>query len=620
MLGVTSYMARQVNHLRKTKGPFSFPDLRPSGHPITDELKLKIKHFYMSEDNSRVSSEAHHAVKVANEEGIKSTEARRYMMLSVRDAYLEFKIENPNEKIGITKFFEEKPKQCKWPGSRGLLISCTCIIHENFQLLIDGLKSAAYDSLSGSKDPMAAALYAILDNTDELIKYLQCPDATEICNTGFCSQCPSEIQYDKLFENIPEDDIEFSEWTTTPSTVLNEVSLPVAKFKEKLFAAVQKFIVHRHIYLQQKAFIKNLRDTLPGTPHIAVVNVDYGENYTFVIQHAVQGFHWTNYQATIHPFVVYYAQPDGVSTIQKTYFIISNEPVHDATSFHAFRCKVIEKLRRDLPHITHLEYFSDGAGSQYKNYKNIANLFYHYEDFGLHAKWHYTATSHGKLNCDAMSAVVKRTIRLRSTRDNEKILSAEKMYSVAKRVLSSGTLEFVFVDKNEVFTMRNHLSERYESCMKIPGIRSYHYFDATATTKILAKVYSASDSYETYRVLKDSVTISATQTEEEYDVITLGEFYGIYISKSFQVGKVILLDSGSDEVTMSMMKKSGKDGRVLKWPPNPMEYVVSQIDMLAPITAPELCKGSYRLSEADRSVLLVALQNRLQKVCLHSRI
>ena len=40
--------------------------------------------------------------------------------------------------------------------------------------------------------------------------------------------------------------------------------------------------------------------------------------------------------------------------------------------------------------------FSDGCAGQYKNCKNFINLCYHLEDFGVPAKWHFFATSHGK--------------------------------------------------------------------------------------------------------------------------------------------------------------------------------------------------------------------------------
>ena len=37
-----------------------------------------------------------------------------------------------------------------------------------------------------------------------------------------------------------------------------------------------------------------------------VVTLDFSENFAFVVQEAVQGFHWNNNQATVHPFFIYY--------------------------------------------------------------------------------------------------------------------------------------------------------------------------------------------------------------------------------------------------------------------------------------------------------------------------
>ena len=55
-----------------------------------------------------------------------------------------------------------------------------------------------------------------------------------------------------------------------------------------------------------------------------------------------------------------------------------------------------------------ITYFSDGCAAQYKNCKNLINLCYHKEDFGIPAEWHFFATSHGKDPCDGVKGTVKR--------------------------------------------------------------------------------------------------------------------------------------------------------------------------------------------------------------------
>ena len=42
-----------------------------------------------------------------------------------------------------------------------------------------------------------------------------------------------------------------------------------------------------------------------------------------------------------------------------------------------------EYIKKALPNVTLLEYFSDGCAGQYKNFKTFLNLCYHSSDFGF---------------------------------------------------------------------------------------------------------------------------------------------------------------------------------------------------------------------------------------------
>ena len=58
----------------------------------------------------------------------------------------------------------------------------------------------------------------------------------------------------------------------------------------------------------------------------------------------------------------------------------------------------------------HVYYFSDGAASQYKNYKNY-NLCFHVADHQVTAASNYFfATSHGKSPCDGIGGTIKRLV------------------------------------------------------------------------------------------------------------------------------------------------------------------------------------------------------------------
>lgn len=99
---------------------------------------------------------------------------------------------------------------------------------------------------------------------------------------------------------------------------------------------------------------------------------------------------------TVHPFCVHWWDADNRKLRYKTYCVISNEITHDANTFHVFRMAVMKVMKDDpmLPLIERIYYISDGAGSQYKNFKNFANLMFHKQDFDVDAEWIFTATAH----------------------------------------------------------------------------------------------------------------------------------------------------------------------------------------------------------------------------------
>ena len=83
---------------------------------------------------------------------------------------------------------------------------------------------------------------------------------------------------------------------------------------------------------------------------------------------------------------------------------------YDTKTVHAFTCKVISYIKKNLHAITKVLYFSNGAASQYKNFKNFVNLCYHDIDHGIQAQWHLFATSHGKSPCDRIRRTTKRLV------------------------------------------------------------------------------------------------------------------------------------------------------------------------------------------------------------------
>ena len=81
-------------------------------------------------------------------------------------------------------------------------------------------------------------------------------------------------------------------------------------FVEDLIDRLCRLQRHSFIATQQSTFMKEIKEG-PMDGEVLVIG-DFAENYSFVLQDEIQGYHWTNSQATIHPFVIYHRFPvDG---------------------------------------------------------------------------------------------------------------------------------------------------------------------------------------------------------------------------------------------------------------------------------------------------------------------
>jgi hypothetical protein len=76
-------------------------------------------------------------------------------------------------------------------------------------------------------------------------------------------------------------------------------------------------------------------------------------------------------------------------------FLKRHESQH-IVAVHTFLKHVIKEILLICPTLQKIIHFTDGAASQYKNFKNFSNLVCHLEDFKVAGEWNFFATSHGK--------------------------------------------------------------------------------------------------------------------------------------------------------------------------------------------------------------------------------
>ncbi|ESO09020.1 hypothetical protein HELRODRAFT_168952 [Helobdella robusta] len=185
-----------------------------------------------------------------------------------------------------------------------------------------------------------------------------------------CEECPGKLNVENNLRAIFEEavisidnTISFYQWSHDDNrSSLISVQDTVDSFIERFSQKLDELSSHHYISKEQLKYLSDSKENLKNSECIALM--DFAENYSVIIQDAIQSQHWSNTQVTLHPIVLYYRDDENLSV--KSVCMISD-------------C---------LDH----------------------NVFAVYEDFGLKAEWHFFATSHGKSPCDGIGGTTKRLV------------------------------------------------------------------------------------------------------------------------------------------------------------------------------------------------------------------
>ena len=122
---------------------FDSPTSSKRSSTITEETTSLVNDFYNNNDISWQAPGMKDRVIIrANKEGekVKRVEQARYLMMSLREAHKKFMEENPDAKIGLSKFCDLRPAHVKLFDHLPHQV-CVCSYHENVRLILVALKS-----------------------------------------------------------------------------------------------------------------------------------------------------------------------------------------------------------------------------------------------------------------------------------------------------------------------------------------------------------------------------------------------------------------------------------------------------------------------------------------------
>lgn len=337
---------------------------------------------------------------------------------------------------------------------------------------------------------------------NQCLDRLICPSPTPKCYFGSCSSCSGVEHFRDLLTELMEinnvQNITYKHWIFKPRCSLEKTIQETSEFIEDFCSGLKDLLPHAFIAKEQAAFLRNAKDSLQEGEFIVIC--DYAENYAFVVQDAAPGFHWNNNQATVYPVVVYFK--NNTELVHKSMVIISDCLSHDAVSVYIYQNLIVKFINTLVNRPKKIIYMSDGAPQQYKNYKNFINLYYHEEDYGTCAEWHFFATAHGKGPCDGVGGTLKRMAALASLKlpSDQQLTTPQHLYDWASTHLPSIFIEFSPQDKYE--NTKQLLEKRFSQAKRIPNTQQNHAFIPRGNGKLEVKRYSSSQESQLCTILK----------------------------------------------------------------------------------------------------------------------
>ena len=348
----TQYMVKQARALRDVKGILGerSTDIK-NPKKLNTKVVNQIVNFYEDDSNSRLLPGVKDYISIKTVDGRQHIQKRLMLcnLLELYQKWLEESKSNGIVKVGLTSFALLRPQHCIVAGKSGTHTVCVCIEHQNPNLMVKSLKNELK-----SKDLMGLAI---------------CSTENKPCMFHECEKCAGKERVEKKLNELLGDsanEITYKQWLKTDRCSLETIVKSPDEFLEELTDKLYNLTKHHYVSKSQTCFLKQLKENMK--PNECIMQMDFAENFSFIIQDEVQSSYFSKNQATLHPFVIYVRSLNGnQSPESKCCCVISDNLIHNTEAVFSYISKIIPILKEEYPQVQKINYFTDGASSQYKN-------------------------------------------------------------------------------------------------------------------------------------------------------------------------------------------------------------------------------------------------------------
>ena len=187
----------------------------------------------------------------------------------------------------------------------------------------------------------------------DLLEKIVCSVNDRKCMLHLCESCSGKLGLEQYLSDLfclhdfdSDDMMTYKQWAHTDRTAIFCITASVQEFIQTACNSFESLRQHHFIAKAQSSYLSTLKEDLEGDQ--AVIMLDFAENYSFVVQDEVQGFHWNNAQATLHSAGELQCSSFGELRCSSL-CVVSDCLIHDTTTVHAFVTTVISYIRVELP-------------------------------------------------------------------------------------------------------------------------------------------------------------------------------------------------------------------------------------------------------------------------------
>lgn len=311
---------------------------------------------------------------------------------------------------------------------------------------------------------------------DGFLTYFLCFNTTKECWFGDCENCDG-INKAKLERFVNEN-------SSTISTLVKwhvwqkesnvnriqkiEKSGTIMDLIKYIIQISPAFLKHQYIKNEQsKCFNSIDRVEIDSTnfQNIALLQIDFSENFACEAQDETQTGHWNQKQISLFTCGLYHRD------LFKSTVIVSDNLEHSKETILPFLHEIIRMMPKT---VKILKIWSDGPSSQFKN-KFVGAMILLFEKlFNIQIIWNYFATSHGKGCVDGIGATTKMVVRKHIKARNCLVNNSKDFVKAFN--LTKSTIDVLELNEIEMTKINEALNsnELFKKAKAIKNISRFH--------------------------------------------------------------------------------------------------------------------------------------------------